>query len=176
MKSTRRSFIKALTFGILGGEFLLNFPARALRKVKEEDGMEIQNGLRIFDSEIQKSMEALADTLVPGVKDIGIKSIFMDYISGNPGLAGFFDAGLWNLNGISEAKFKKPFYKIEEKEIKKEIVEHISGHNRLFLSKFRETIIKLYYSNPAAWKRLSYNGPPQPKGFMDYYLPPTKRS
>jgi hypothetical protein len=35
-------------------------------------------------------------------------------------------------------------------------------------------VIKFYYSNPSVWKRLSYNGPPQPRGFMDYYLPPQK--
>jgi hypothetical protein len=42
----------------------------------------------------------------------------------------------------------------------------------MFFGRFRRKIIELYYSNPDVWKMLSYNGPPQPRGFMDYSLPP----
>jgi hypothetical protein len=173
MNPTRRNFIKTVAFGILGSELISSFPTRVLGKVKEEDdGIEIQKGYKIFNSETQKSMEALADTLVPRAKEIGIKRIVMDYVSANKGVGAFFDAGFWNLDSISKAKFKVPFYKLEKKEDKKAVIDHISVGNRGFFNLFRETVIKLYYSNPAVWKRLSYNGPPQPRGFMDYYLPP----
>lgn len=171
MKPTRRKFIKTIAFGFLGTELILRFPTGAIGKI-EEDGIEIQKGYRILNSETQKSMEALADTLVPGSKEIGIKRIIMDYVSDNKGIGAFFDAGLWNLDTISKAKFRVPFYRLEKKEDKKAIIDHISVANRAFFHRFRDTVIKFYYSNPSVWKRLSYNGPPQPRGFMDYYLPP----
>ncbi|MER3445498.1 MAG: hypothetical protein C4291_01075 [Candidatus Dadabacteria bacterium] len=174
MKPTRRGFIKTIAFGILGTEFVF-LPIRAFGKTAE-DGIEIQKGYRILNSETQKSMEALADTLVPGAKEIGIKVIFMNYVSTNLGMGAFFDAGLWNLDTISKAKFRVPFYRLEKKEDKKVIIDHVSVANRVFFHRFREMVIKFYYSNPAVWKRISYNGPPQPRGFMDYYLPPQKRS
>jgi gluconate 2-dehydrogenase subunit 3-like protein len=175
MKPTRRSFIKTIAVGILGNGLVMNFPLRALARTnKDDDGIEIQKGYKVFNLETQKNMEALAESLVPGSKEIGIRHIFMDQISKNRGFASFFDAGLWNLNSISIAEFRKPFYQLEKKEDKRDVIDHIQSHNILFFNKFRQTIISLYYSNPTVWKKLSYNGPPQPRGFMDYYLPPQK--
>jgi hypothetical protein len=174
MKSTRRGFIKILAVGILGNGLMPSLPAVFAKTNAEEDGIEIQKGFKIFDQEAQKNMEALAETLVPGAKEIGIRRIFMDYVSANPGQGAFFDAGLWNLDTLSRSRFKKPFYQLEKKEDKKTVIEHITRTNKAFFTKFRETIIRLYYSNPAVWKRLSYNGPPQPVGFMDYWLSPKK--
>lgn len=175
MKPTRRNFIKGIGVGILGNWLIYDLPFGVLARAKDyDDGIEIGKGFKVFNLETQKSMEALAEAIIPGAKEMGIRSIFMDYISANPGLAGFFDSGLWNLDGVSKAKFKKPFYQLEKQEDKKALIEHISGHNKAFFNQFRETIVRLYYSNPAVWKRLSYNGPPQPRGFMDYYLPPQR--
>ncbi len=174
MKSTRRGFIKILAVGILGNGLIPSLPTVFAKTNEQDDGIEIQKGFKIFNQETQKNMEALAETLVPGAKEIGIKRIFMDYISTNPGQGAFFDAGLWNVNSLSYAHFKKPFYQLEAKEDKKVLIDHISVANKAFFRRFRETIIKLYYSNPAVWKRLSYSGPPQPIGFMDYWLPPKR--
>lgn len=173
MKPTRRSFIKTIAAGILGNELIASLPLRSLAKTnQDDDGIEIQKGYKVLNLESQKSMEALAEYLVPGAKGIGIRGIFMDYASRDHGRATFFDAGFWNLDAVSSTLYKKPFYQLTSSEEKKAVIDHISTHNRLFFVRFRETIIKLYYSNPAVWKRLSYNGPPQPIGFMDYYLPP----
>ncbi len=174
MKPTRRGFFKTLAFGILGKGFISSFPYRAFAKSGDyENGIEIEKGYIVFNNETQKSMEALADALLPGAKQIGIRSRFMDYISKDHGIAGYLDAGIWNLHTISKAKFKEPFYKLTSKEEKKAVIDHVYRVNRKFFRKFRYTIIKLYYSNPAVWKRLSYNGPPQPRGFLNYYKPPT---
>jgi len=173
MKPTRRGFIKTLAIGIIGKEVLSGYPIGAFAKTNiYDDGIEIQKGYKVFNRETQKSMEALADTLLPGAKQIGIKALFMEYISKDHGIAGYLDAGIWNLDTISTAKFKKPFYKLTSKEEKKSVIDHVSRANRQFFRKFRYTIIRLYYSNPAVWKRLSYSGPPQPRGFMNYQLPP----
>jgi len=175
MNSTRRRFLKTIAFGILGHELILGFPLRARAKAKKnDDGIEIQKGFKVLNSETQKSIEALAEALVPGTKEVGIKDTFMDYVSPNRGEAGFYDAGFWNLDGISKAKFDKPFYQLTNNEDKKALLNHVSVHNRVFFRRFQETIIKFYYSNPAVWKKLSYTGPPQPIGFMAYHLPPQK--
>jgi hypothetical protein len=173
MKPTRRNFIKTVAVGIVGNGILSGLPIELFANTGDyEDGIEIQKGFKVFNSETQKSMEALAETLLPGAKEIGIKGMFMNYVATNPGPAGFFDAGFWNLDTISKTQFKKAFYKLTSKEEKKAVIDHVSVRNRSFFLGFRKTITELYYTHPAVWKKLSYTGPPQPKGFMDYYLPP----
>ena len=175
MKPTRRGFIKTIAVGILGNTIVSGIPFRVFAKPNEEDGIEIQPGYKVFNLETQKSMEALADTLVPGAKDIGIRKIFMDYFSRDQSgrsRAVFFDAGFWNLDTICKAKYKEPFYKLTNKDAQNYAINHIRTRNKLFFNGFRNLVIKFYYSNPFVWKRLSYDGPPQPRGFMDYSLPP----
>lgn len=172
MRPTRRSFIKTLAVGILGNGIISSLPLKVFAKTKDDNGIEIEEGFKVFNQETQLNMEALAETLVPGSKKIGIKQIFIDYISREPGDAGFFDAGLWNLDTISKSKFKKPYYKLTSEREQKSVINHVSAHNSMFFGRFRRKIIELYYSNPAVWKMLPYNGPPQPRGFMDYSLPP----
>lgn len=177
MKPTRRSFLKTIAAGVIGNSMIARLPLGAFAKTEQyDDGIEIEKGFKVFNSESQKSLEALADTLVPGARKLGIRQTFMDYISKDPGLAGFFDAGIWNLDAVSENKFKKRFYALAKKEDKMAVVEHVTVRNRLFFKQFRQWVVNFYYSHPQVWKRLSYNGPPQPKGFMDYYLPPQKAS
>lgn len=177
MKPTRRNFIKTIAVGILGNSIAQAFPLSAFANSgKYDEGIEIQKGFKVFNAETQKSMEALAETLLPGAKEIGIKDIFMNYVATNPGAAGFFDAGFWNLDTISKTQFKKAFYKLTSKEEKKAVIDHVSVRNRSFFLGFRKIITEFYYTHPDVWKRLSYTGPPQPKGFMDYHLPPKKAS
>ena len=172
MRPTRRSFIKTVAVGILGNGLISSLTLKVFAKAKDDNGIEIEEGFKVFNQETQQNMEALAETLVPGSKKIGIKQIFINYISREPGQAGFFDAGLWNLDTISKTKFHKPYYKLTNMKQQKKVIDHISGANSMFFRRFRRKIIELYYSNPAVWKRLSYSGPPQPRGFMDYSLPP----
>ena len=176
IKPTRRSFIKTVAVGVIGNSIIAGLPLGALAKTeKYDDGIEIEKGFKVFNSETQKSMEALADTLLPGAKEIGIKDMFMNYVAQNPGAAGFFDAGLWNLDTIAKQQFKRAFNKLTKEE-KKAVIDHVSVRNRSFFVGFRKAITELYYTHPDVWKRLSYAGPPQPHGFMDYYLPPKKAS
>ncbi len=175
MKPTRRNFIKTIAAGILSSSVLQSFPTIAFSNPgKYENGIEIEKGFVVFNAETQKSMEALANTLIPGAKEIGIKDIFMNYIAANPGVAGFFDAGFWNLDTIAKQRYKKAFYKLTNKEEKKAVIDHITAKNSSFFVSFRKVIAEFYYTHPETWKRLYYSGPPQPKGFLDYHLPPRK--
>ena len=176
MKPTRRGFFKTLAFGILGKGFISSFPYRAFAKSGDyENGIEIEKGYIVFNNETQKSMEALADALLPGAKQIGIRTLFMDYISKDHGIAGHLDAGFWNLDTISKQRFKKPYYQLKTKKEKDAVLNHLlaRSNTKKFIHNFKRAVVKLYYSSPEVWKKLSYNGPPQPRGFLDYYKPPT---
>jgi len=169
MQNSRRKFLKTLAVGIIGGGVLHTVPSHALGdKDPKAGGFEIHKGFTVFNNTTQMNMEQLAEAIVPGSKSIGIKEKIMKVVRADKGAAGFLDAGLWNIDAISRSKYKKPFYKLENKEHINTLIKYISVKNRLFFNQFRNLVIKLYYSDPAAWRDLSYDGPPQPKGFMDY--------
>jgi hypothetical protein len=175
MNATRRTFIKTLALGFLGKELIPGLGETVFASTKNGgDGFEIEKGYVVFNTETQKSMEALAETLLPGSKETGIREKFMDYIKKEPGLAfaGFLDSGFWSLHTASKQKFKKSYYQLESKQDREAVVKFMMAFHRKFVDIFKQIVIKLYYSDPKAWKALSYNGPPQPKGFLDYSMPP----
>jgi hypothetical protein len=47
---------------------------------------------------------------------------------------------------------------------------------RVFLERLRQDAFFHYYAQPASWSELPYAGPPQPKGHLDFYLPPRASS
>jgi hypothetical protein len=168
MKS-RRKFIKTIAIGMIGGHIATYLPTSALAKKDiSKGGFEIQKGYVVFNETTQKNMLKLAVVLFPGSDEIGIQEKIMNLVRNDHGVAGFLDAGLWNMDAISRNKYKKPFYQLENKNHIDAILKHISVRNRLFFNNFRYIVIKIYYSDPSVWKKLSYEGPPQPKGFMDY--------
>ncbi|MGQ0794074.1 MAG: hypothetical protein ACT4NX_08355 [Deltaproteobacteria bacterium] len=178
MKPTRRNFIKTVAYGIAATEIAVSLPVSVFAKPAAYDnGIEIEKGFRVLNADTQKTMEALADAIVPGAKKTGIHPLLMGYFSKDPGfsLAGFVDAGLWNLDTVSKTYFKTPFYDLVKREDRKQAVEHIIKGNTVFFLNFREIVVKLHYTNPLVWKTLSFSGPPQPQGYMDYASPPAKR-
>lgn len=47
---------------------------------------------------------------------------------------------------------------------------------RVFFERLRQDAFFHYYAQPASWSGLPYAGPPQPKGHLDFYLPPRSSS
>jgi hypothetical protein len=173
MRSSRRRFLKSIGAALLANGILSYFPLRLFAKTDAiTEGIEITPGFIVFSEKTQRIMLALAETLVPWAKEIEFTKLFMEKMKGDHGLAGAFDAGLWNLNANSIRILKKPFYELETVEEKKKVIDHIIDRNYQFYTKFRRVTIEIVFSNPTAWKRISYNGPPQPRGFMDYTMPP----
>ncbi len=167
MIDTRRKFLKTLAVGIIGGEVLSALPATVFAK-NFNKGIEIQKGYIVFNEDTQKVMEALADALIPGSKGINIKDRVMEYVNRDRAAATFLDAGMWNINSLSRSKYKKPFYSLTDKENIETLLKHVKSKNAIFFNQFRYLILRLYYSDPLVWNKLSYSGPPQTKGFMDY--------
>lgn len=172
MENSRRRFLKTVAVGAIGGEVLSGVPGAFAKQGNEETGIEVQKGYVIFNEKTQKNLARLAEELVPGSGSIGMKEKLMNYFRRDKGGATFFDAGFWNLESVSKAAFKKSFYDLENKEEVEKVMKHVSIKNRTFFHQFRTLVIRFYYGDPEVWKKLSYDGPPQPRGFMDYSEPP----
>ena len=54
--------------------------------------------------------------------------------------------------------------------------EKIDTLPRVFFERLRQDAFFHYYAQPASWSGLAYAGPPQPKGHLDFYLPPRASS
>ena len=171
MINSRRKFIKNLTIGVVGGGVLSSLPSSALAS-NFEKGIEIEKGYIVFNENTQKNMEALAEALLPGSKQINMRTKVMNFVNADRGAATIFDAGIWNLDTLSQSKYKKHFFELTDKNSIDTLIKHVSVKNKLFFNQFRFLLLRLYYSDAAIWKQLSYNGPPQTKGFLDYIEPP----
>jgi hypothetical protein len=173
MKSSRRKFLKTVAAGVIGGEIVSGSPNLVFAKPDPyADGFEVKKGFKVFEKTTQKNMMKLAETIIPGCGNLGMKDKLMRYLYSSRGTASFFDAGFWNLDAVCRKKFKVPFYSLEKKQEIDMLVKYISFNNRSFFSSFRKLMVQFYYSDPKVWKKLSYDGPPQPRGFMDYSEPP----
>jgi len=174
MSQNRREFLKTLTLGVIGS----SLPAYLLadNRKKYEDGIEIKKGFKIFPQSSQKSLEALAVALIPGSKHIDIKNIFTNYVASKKRITRIYNLGINQLNNISLNTYKKKFYELENKDQINTVLTKLEKLNPGFFKNCRNKTIRLFYSHPYSWKKLGYNGPPQPIGFMDYYLPPKKKA
>lgn len=171
MIDSRRKFLKTLAVGIIGGEVLSAFPVTSLARNLDK-GIEIQKGYIVFDENTQNVMEAFAEALLPGSREINIKDMVMNYVNRDRGAATFFDAGFWNIDSLSRARHEKHFYDLKDKKDIDALLKYVKRKNAAFFNQFRFLVIRLYYSDPKVWKQLSYNGPPQTQGFLDYSEPP----
>ena len=171
MIDSRRKFLKTLAVGFIGGKVISTLPGTVFASNLDK-GIEIQKGYIVFNEDTQKVMEALVEALIPGSKEINLKSKVMEYVNKDRGAATFFDAGLWNLDSLSRSRYKKPFYSLTNKDEINTLLKYIKAKNSTFFNQFRYLIVRLHYSDPQVWKKLSYSGPPQTKGFMDYAEPP----
>ena len=155
---TRRWFLKAL-----GGLGLSSFfPAPSFASFSDESTL--------------KTMEALTEAIMPGVKSFNINEKIITYLNSRYHTARLFTAGLKAIEKYSEKKYGKSFYSLQSEE-KDAVLKWMSSlpverWERTFFIDYRQVVLERYYTSPEAWKTLNYNGPPQPKGFMDYHLPP----
>jgi len=169
LKSSRRRFLKTVAAGVIGGDLLAGAaPAVFAKNENNPDGFEIQKGFKVFDETTQKNMMKLAETIIPGCESMGMKDKLMQFLQASKGSAGFFDAGFWNIEAICKKKFNVSFYALEKESDINLLLKYIRAKNRPFFQSFKKLVIQFYYSDPRVWNKLAYDGPPQPRGFMDY--------
>ena len=174
MALDRRAFLKTLTIGVAGTGLYSLIPEYLLadNSDKFKNGIRFENGVTLINRDKQNSIESLAHVVLPGTKNIKIKNIFLNYLSENQSWAKNFDKGLDQLNSISQKKYGQTLSELKNRDKRIDVVTELEKESPKFFSSFRIKVIKFYYSHPYSWKKLGYNGPPQPAGFMDYYLPP----
>ena len=173
MSNSRRTFIKTVAAGIIGTEAVTGLPSGAFAQDKPlSKGIEIQRGYIVFDEKTQKTMRAFADAIAPGSNQYGIDAKIMEYVNRDRAAATFFDAGLWNVEAVSRQYYKKSFHELTDNEEITKVVSHVRSKNLVFFNQFRYLTLRLFYADPKVWEGLSYDGPPQTKGFMDYADPP----
>ncbi len=153
---TRRWFLKVL--GALGLSSLLPGPSNAA------------------SPPLTRDTEALAEAIMPGAKDLGVDERAAALMLKRPETARIFFSGMRGLERYSRDRYGRPFHSLEERE-REAVLRWMASLpreriERLFFARYRRAVIAYYYTCPEVWKRLKYNGPPQPKGFMDYHLPP----
>ncbi|HVY55815.1 MAG TPA: gluconate 2-dehydrogenase subunit 3 family protein [Thermodesulfobacteriota bacterium] len=169
IENSRRKFLKTLAAGVIGGDVILS--AAPLVQAKDNSGttgFEIHKGFEVFDETTQKNMMKLADAIIPGCESIGMKDKLLQFVKASKGAAGFLDAGLWNVEAVCKTKFKVSFYELKNESDVDLLIKHIRSRNRPFFQSFKKLVIQFYYSDPTVWKKLAYDGPPQPRGFMNY--------
>ena len=176
MEQGRRTFLKTLTLGFAGAGFFSALPEYLLTDNTEKfkNGIEFENGAKLFNEIAQKNIEALAHLIIPGSKNIDIKNILLNFFSKNFLWARYFDKGFRELNTVAQSRFNKPLFRITGNKNKNEVAVAMEKKKPEFFKNFKNLVIKFYYSHPRSWKGLAYNGPPQPVGFSDYSLPPKK--
>lgn len=175
--SNRRSFLKTVAVGFVGtyAAASLSLPLKVFAQDnKLKDGIEIYKDFIVLDARTQKTLMHLEEVILPGSRELGIHNALMKYYSENPGIAGFIDSGLWKIESLSKNKFEIPFQEITDKKKLQMLFDHLkkSNNSRNFFNKFREKLYEFYFLHPKILNKLNYDGPPQPKGFMDYNKPP----
>ncbi len=123
-----------------------------------------------------RNMEALTNAIMPDTEGLGIYEKLREAILKRAETARLCAAGLEAMERYSRQKYGKSFHSLEETQ-KENVLRWMDGIPReefqgFFFMRFRETVLAVYYTSPEVWKTLRYNGPPQPRGFIDYYLPP----
>lgn len=149
MNSDRREFIKTVILGAVstGPVFSLlscdndKKPAEAEKGTQKQqennfsEGIELRKGYMVLEPEVQKTFVALAAAVLPGTKEISnLLDLFMEKMSQDHGEAGFFDAGLWNVNTVSNMQTGKPFHQIEKKEDRESVIKLVRQPTDSFLT------------------------------------------
>ncbi len=177
MIHSRRYFIKTLTAGTIGSTLIninsLNLFAKS--SFDKKKGIKIDENYYVLDDEKQRVLIGVAEIFYPRAGEINMINGFINYFSKpeKKKEAEFFDGGLWNLNSVSYSNFQKPFYKLNSVKKKLKILNHIYARNKIFIEKFNNLATQIYFSSPIIWKELGYEGPPQPRGFLNYTEPPS---
>jgi len=130
----------------------------------------------MIDSVTYKNMEALTECILPGATGSGIHERVLKIISERNDPGRIFDHGMDYIERQSLNIYGKSFYMLDEEGRRSIIMKlitdsHPKSPQVFFFTKYREIVIVSYYTSKKVWKGLGYNGPPQPKGFMDYYRP-----
>jgi hypothetical protein len=118
-----------------------------------------------------------ADAFSPAASELGVHARVADKALGNPDYQKLLSAGCRWLNRQARQRAKQAFVDLGTAD-REHIVQEaeraaMTSLPRLFFEHTREDAFLFYYAQPATWAMLDYQGPPQPRGFMDYTRTPS---
>jgi len=128
-----------------------------------------------------QNLRAFLDVLLPedespSASQLGVDAQILDEASEHPNVKGLLDTGSAWLDLQARRKRAQAFHQLDEQG-KIDIVKLAESQPqpsliRVYFRFVQDRAFKYYYSHPDSWASLGYDGPPQPRGFMDYDQPP----
>jgi Gluconate 2-dehydrogenase subunit 3 len=137
-------------------------------------------------TDLERAMIArIVDLLVPrdetpGAVDLGVHRRVISELEGNRTLAKLYAEALLDLDRDARAKHGADFLALDTArqesllQVLSEAPRSMLG-GRIFRLLRRDTM-RFYYARPEVWPSLGFDGPPQPRGFLDYTDPPRPRA
>ena len=127
------------------------------------------------------TLEALVNTLLPAYKgtpsgvELGTLAHLQHLGSEIPNYGQMLQLGCDWLNltalQVSGKSFVEAQKSVRDSTLRQAFFEPENTLPQVFAARVRKDCMILYYSNPAAWNSLPFNGPIQPNGFPDHWQP-----
>ncbi len=134
-----------------------------------------------ISSEDVPTLNAFVDTLLPeylgpGGSQVGVTQKLMDVASNDADFARLLGTGCRWLDRAAQDLHTSGFASapavIREAIVSSAEQGSADAEERQFFEYVKRHAFRHYYTDPRAWRYLSFNGPPQPLGFVDYARPP----
>jgi hypothetical protein len=130
------------------------------------------------------TLRALLDTLIPADEtpsalEVGVLEKITEKAAAEPQYERMIRDGCLWLDMKAREQGSSSFANLAESDRDAVLVRAASASRNspayLFFASIRYEAFYYYYGEPATWNMLNYPGPPQPDGFRDYVLPPTRK-
>lgn len=115
----------------------------------------------------------------PGAVDLGVQQSIFKTLEGDRTRAKIYAEALLNLDRDARAKHGADFLALDAAR-QESLLEALSQTPQTtpggyFIRLLRRDTMRFYYARPEVWPSLGFDGPPQPRGFLDYTDPPRPR-
>lgn len=112
----------------------------------------------------------------PGAVDLGIDQRVIQELESNRSLAKAYAWALLDLDREAALMHRDNFLALDAA-TQERLLQGLadaprSTSGRRIVLKLREDTMRYYYARPEVWPSLGFDGPPQPRGFLDYTEPP----
>lgn len=132
-----------------------------------------------------QTLRAYLDTLIPedespSATQVGVTEKIISHMEANAGYRQFITKGCAWLDAQAKQYDAVHFAALSDAQREQVMSWAATGKATVFAQMFfdrtQADTFSFYYAHPRSWRALGYAGPPQPRGFMDYTQPPTRRS
>jgi hypothetical protein len=133
------------------------------------------------DTTALAALPAYVDTLLPpylgpSATEIGVDRRLIEAARGRPKYLRLLRLGCGWLDEEARRRGAAAFAALNE-DVRVAILEQAeaaaaSALPRVFFEQTRADVFTEYYADPASWPAVGYDGPPQPRGFLDHARPP----